>query len=237
MATFPQASNPYQPPPTHIAATGAAVQPGRRPGGLTAICVITLVLGGLGLIASLVGLAALAAQDQIQKTFAVKSQPGMPENFAKTQQEMQAKMQTVQKPYRGVSMGLLATNIVLASCLIVGGIMVLRFHPKGCSLLVGAFVVAIAFETARTIVGVAMQLDTAAVMSQTMVRMAEASPSSGGSGGVQAAETIAMITRIGVFVGMAFTVVFGLAKIIFYIIGFRYLRRPTIRALFPIPNP
>ena len=105
----------------------------------------------------------------------------------------------------------------------------------GCSLLVGAFVVAVIFEIVRTIVGVVIQLDTAAAMSEMMVHMAEARPSHNGSGGPPTAETIAMLAKVGAFIGIAFSVVFGLAKIVFYIVGFRYLRRPNIRALFPIP--
>ncbi len=41
--------------------------PARRPGGLTTICVIAIILGGLGLLGSLVAIAGLAAGPRLQQ--------------------------------------------------------------------------------------------------------------------------------------------------------------------------
>lgn len=235
MATIPQPSNPYQPPPTDIVAIGVVSQPGGRPGGLIAICVIALILGGLGGLVSLLSLGAFAAQPQIQKAIAVKQKAGMSKELVKAQQALQEKSQAVSDRYWGVNVGITATNLLVAGCLFTGAILVLCLWPKGRSLLIGVFAVAVAFEIVRTILQITMQFDMMAATSDAMRHMFEASYPAKGANGAQTAEVAAMAARVAFYFGIAFSIAFGLAKIIFYIVGFRYLRRPNIRALFQKP--
>ena len=53
----------------------------KRPGGLTAVCVISIVLGVLGLGSSLITLGSLAMQSTFEKAFKMPQQPGDPANF------------------------------------------------------------------------------------------------------------------------------------------------------------
>jgi hypothetical protein len=206
--------------------------PRQRPGGLTAICVIAIVLGGLGLCSSLFGLAALAFQDNLEK-FAMQQQQmpqGMPNGPFKQQMEAQQKMQKemqkgmteVGHRYRGFTIGTTLLNVLFASSLLIGGIMVMKLNPAGRKFLVTVFIAVIVFEIVRAAITVVMQLDMAAAM---------ASAIQGGPNNQQAA-FLATTMKLGVYLGMAFGVVWGLAKIIFYGIGASYLNRPNTRQLF-----
>jgi hypothetical protein len=201
--------------------------PRQRPGGLTAVCVIAIVLGGLGLCASLFGLASLAFQDKIEK-FSMQQQtpPGMPNGVLKDQMEMQKKMQQkmmeVTHRYRGVTLGTTLLNLLCATSLLVGGIMTMKLNPTGRSFLVMVFVAVIVFEIVRLVIMVFMQLDMAAAMTAAF----QGGPSN------QAAAFLATSMKIGTFVGMGIGFVMALGKIVFYGIGASYLGRPKVRQLF-----
>ena len=66
-----------------------------RPGGVTAVCIIAILLGSLGLLVSLLGVAAIAVgQERIQGM--MPKPPG--ETEAKVQQEMNAALNAVTVP-------------------------------------------------------------------------------------------------------------------------------------------
>jgi hypothetical protein len=203
--------------------------PAQRPGGLTAICVIAIVLGALGLCGSLLTLGILAMQKPLENAFKMQQKvpSGIPESFKaqmemqnETQNKMQEATQKVNQRYWGVHVGLGLLNLAFAGSLLAGGIMALKLNPKARAFLVVVFAAAIVFEIVRTIVIVFVQLNTVAVLS--------AIPNSG-AGPAVTMMTFAKVAAIG---GMVFWAGFGLAKIVFYGIGAAYLRRPNIRALF-----
>ena len=170
---------PFDPRPPRYASgdpMGGADRPSLpRPGGLIAVCVIAIVLGGLGLCGSLFGLVALVAQPSLQKAFTLPQQPGMPNRFAKTQNEMQEKIQAVAGRYRGVSLGVSLLKAVFSVSLLLGGIMAMKLNPKAGSFLVAVFAAVIVFEILAAVVTVVVQLDMAKVMSEMMPRMMAAS--------------------------------------------------------------
>lgn len=208
--------------------TGFEGAPRQRPGGLTAVCVIAIVLGGLGLCTSLFGLASLAFQDKIEK-FSMQQQPpaGMPNGMFKSQMEMQKKMQQkmleVAHRYRGVNLGITLLNLLFASSLLVGGIMTMKLNPTGRTFLAAVFLAVIVFEIVRLVITVFMQLDMAAAMSAAF---------QGGPGTDQATALLATSMKVGTFVGMGIGFVLALGKIIFYGIGASYLGRSKVRQLF-----
>ena len=62
---------PPEPPYSH------EIPHARRPGGLTAVCVIAIVLASLGLLGSLTGLVSLAFGSRLQQALAMPPQgPG-----------------------------------------------------------------------------------------------------------------------------------------------------------------
>ena len=117
-------------------------------------------------------------------------------------------------------MGLTLVNLVLATVLLIGGIMALKLAP-GHALLVAAFVVAIVFVIVQAVVAVLTQIDMAAVIADIMPGMMQAAGTKAGAGGDQAA-VMAMAAKVGMYVGLAFSLVLALAKLIFYAVGTLY---------------
>jgi len=198
--------------------------PRQRPGGLTAVCVIAIVLGAMGLLTSLLALGGRALKEPLENAMRVQPQPGMSEDFAKAQKEMQ----DVGQKYPGITMGITVLNLVIASSLIAGAIMVLNLNPKARTLLVAVFAAAIVFEIVGGGFMVFIQLDMAPAMS----RMMTANTPKGGPGAEQAAVVTAMVAKVVMFLVIALRVGWILAKIVFYGFGARYLCRPNIRQLF-----
>jgi hypothetical protein len=225
--------NPYQSPSQFddSRSNTASISPGRRPGGLTAICVIAMILGGLGAVFSLFGLGSLAFRSQLENAFAPQRQPGMSKEFVEAQRDMQQKTNAVQQRFLGLNSVLGLVNLVLGTSMFIGGIYVLQLSPKGREFLAAVFVAAIVFELVRIPIIVSMQYQVAAVMSDSMPRMMNSINNQDGSNA--AAEAATIFTRIWIFVLIAIMAAFFLAKIIFYTIGVRYLGRPQIRRLFP----
>jgi len=69
-------------------------------------------------------------------------------------------------------------------------------------------------------------------MSDSMSRIMEATSPGDAPGAEQAATIAAVAAQVGMFVGIAFTCVYVLAKLIFYAIGIHYLRRRDVHRLF-----
>jgi hypothetical protein len=236
---MPMPSEPFNPyeSPVPVASSSDGMPPlgRRRPGGLTAIAVIAIILGSLGLIGSLFGLASFALQPVLRSAFtlpaglandpAMKAQRDM-------QREMQEKMQAVTDRYAPFTVGFAVINLFLAGSLLLGGIWILKIQPKGYAVLTYAFLIAIIFEIIRAIVQTFMQVELGTVMASIMPEMMKAAGPKAGQGAAQGAEFIAMATKIGIAVGVVFAIVPVLAKLVYYIIGVVYLRRPQIRQLF-----
>jgi hypothetical protein len=223
--------NPYQ-SPSSFDASPVSITPGRRPGGLTAICVIAMIFGGLGAVSSMFSLGNLVMRSYLKSAFDVRQQPGMSKEFVEAQRDMQKKTDAVTDRYLGFFWVSTPVNLFLGTSLFIGGILVLQFKPKGRTFLAAVFVATILFEIARTPVHVYMQREVVTVMSNSMPRMMNAIPAKDGSNAA-VAEGMATMMKVGTLAMIVFMVAFGLAKVIFYAIGVRYLGRPQIRRLFP----
>jgi len=223
MPTLPP--DPFKPP------AAAATLP-RRPTGLTAVCVIAIILGGLGLAGSLMGVVGLTVGSSMQKAFTLPPQPGMDTQVIDAQLAMQREIQAVADRYWGYNLAFVLACLFVAGGLLAGGIIALGIKPAGRALLIGAFAVAVVFEVLRAVFQVFMQVEMVAVMSDSISRIMEAASPAGAPGAEQAATIAAVATQVGMFVGIAFVCVYVLAKLIFYAVGIHYLRRPSVQRLF-----
>ena len=104
-----------------------------RPAGLTAICVITIVLGCLGLASSLMTLAALAARPWMQEMVAASMPPQRNEKLRDAQLAMQQQIETVNRRYETFNWGFTLANLALSATLLAGGIMTLKCVPRPAS--------------------------------------------------------------------------------------------------------
>ena len=134
--------------------------------------------------------------------------------------------------YTGLLGGIGFFNLLIASCLLVGGILVLKMKPKTPAFLTTVFACAILFEIAACVAGTFVQMKVGAVLSETMPRMMTSAVPKGGQGADEAAAMATVFTKVAYFAGVAITIGWALAKMIFYGFSISYLRRPKIRRLF-----
>jgi hypothetical protein len=205
------------------------VPPARRPGGLTAVSVIAIVLGVLGWLGSLATIASLAAGPRLQQSFSIPSQGPGSGKTAEIQRTMQQKLQAVNNRHWWPLVGFAMLNVCLATGMLAGGILVLKRTPRAGTLLITVFAVALLFEIARSIFQGFVQWEMAAVMSDFLPRMMEASAPANAPNAPQVAVMGAAIAKASLVVGFAFQLILSVAKLVYYAVGWSYLRRATVR--------
>jgi hypothetical protein len=210
---------PYHAPPT----TG-------RPGWLTTLCVLCIVLGALGLFNSLIGTAGAIAGPFIQKAFQPKAGQGMPDDMQKAQEDFQTEINAVQNKYFWGTMPALGFRFVVALLLLIGGIRTLSMVEPGRKLLLIACSVAIVFELAFSILQSIISLDTMTIVNEYVVKMTATMPQNGN--GPDMSQILPTVVRASVIASLVFAYLISLAKIGLYIFGLVYLRKPHIVALF-----
>ena len=206
--------NPYQSIP--MLPNSKSVVPQEKPGGLTAIAVICLILGTLGVLVSLATIVMLFFQDDLNQF--QNAQPGgsTPEFVA----EMEA-LQTSQLLPNLIFSG---CNVIIGSLLVTGSIGVLGTNEWGRSLLRNSLLVAILFVIVRGIYGMWIQFQSISTISKMIP-----------SGGEGAAE-LEMIMRISIIVGLVIGIVWLVVLVVFYAWSRSYLNKPPIRSLFGAAN-
>lgn len=219
--------NPFASPPVMDA---QLAEPPRGQGRLKTVAIISVVLGGLGLMTNCSSAVFLAAGKQAQAAMMPMSQPGMDAEMLKVQQEMMDAMYGVQEKFWTGLVVLCAVHFVVAVSLLIGGILCLKRSRAGGKVLTVAASLAITYVIGQTIVQGMMQLQQADVMKDYMQQIANAAggpnPPPPGFG-----QMMATATSIGIFIGVAFLVVFALVKIGFYLFTILTLKKPYIRAL------
>jgi hypothetical protein len=231
---------PYQSPPSF----GDADVPDsetlpRRPGGLTAICVIAIILGGLGVITGLMGIGGLLGGQAIQKNLAPSfPQPaGAPigethEKMMEVQGEMNDKIYAVGRQFILPNAIVLTLHVAVAVFLIVGAVQCLKLKAVGRTILIATFCFAIPFEMARSGFQLYQQMQIMAVMEVYFPRMMEAAtpPDAPEAPDMGAMMNVMMSAMKAASYGMI--IVFLLVKGIFYAIGAMYMTRRKVRELF-----
>ena len=204
--------NPYQSNPTLPQATSV---PQQKPGGLTAIAVICLILGSLGALMALFGIVMLFFQGSMNQFQA--AQPGGPPP------EFLAEMEALQASQFIPTLIVNGCNVIIGSLLAIGSIGVLGTKEWGRNLLRNALLAAIFFVVVRGIYGMWVQYSSMSVISKMV-------PAGGDKATMEAIMqgTIIFVIVIG-FIWMV--VLIG-----FYIWSRIYLNKPPIRALFGATN-
>ena len=132
--------------------------------------------------------------------------------------------------YGVVLVPLTILKILVEGALLIGAIMTLRFKASGRSLLAGALLAALILESILFVPTFMVQRESQAAAAELMPQIMAAQ---GGQNGPPAGvDMSSMMSGIG-----AATLVLGLvwlvAKIVLYILGMKYLKRPNVMALFP----
>ena len=204
--------NPYQSNPTLPQSTSV---PQQKPGGLTAIAVICLILGSLGALMALFGIVMLFFQGSMNQFQAAQPGGPPPEFFA----EMEALQASQFIPTLIVN----GANVLIGSLLAIGSIGVLGTKEWGRSLLRNALLAAIFFVVVRGIYSMWVQYSSMSVISKMVP-----------AGGDKA--TMEAIMQGTIIFGIVIGVIWMVVMIGFYIWSRIYLNKPPIRALFGATN-
>ena len=204
--------------------------PGYRPGGLTAVCIIAIVLGGLGIFASLSAFTMSLVGNQVQQFQQQFAAAGSPPEVQQVQAEMNAETMRIANRFRLANVGISLTHLVVAGCLLLGGIWALQLKEKGRRLLWAVCLVAIVFELARSVPNVLMQMENAALMEEYMPRLMQAQTP--GDQDAQVAEFGRMFARFSMIMGWVIFAGWLSLKLVFFAVAARYLWSPRVKAIY-----
>lgn len=215
--------NPYSsPPPVEMPRQGAG-----RPGWLTAVCVIAIILGALGILSALATLLMTVFAGEFQAMMGTPQGPGISPEMQRVQDQFQKEMNAIQDRYFVAIIAVSLFHAVVAGMLLVGGIRSLGGSAAGRSLLLAAFVAAIVYEICVGVLQSFMNIEMNSAMNSYFEGLVGTMPSAG-----PPPEVMVSIMQGSAVVGYVLQYVLILAKIGFYVFGINYLRRPHITALF-----
>jgi hypothetical protein len=189
-----------------------------RPGWLTAVCVIAIVLGTLGLLGSLLGAVNMIYGEQvqqwIQKMVTAGQQTNAPPGFDDFQNRIQDRIVEIQRRWQTVNLVVMMVNLVLSSCLIFG----------------------LLFQVLKLVPTIGIQLATADIMDDLMSEMTQQATQGQGAMPPAQQRTIRTVmstsARIGVVIGILYALTIEAVQAVCYTFGIVYLRKPYIRALY-----
>jgi hypothetical protein len=195
---------------------------GKAPGALTAILVICLIMGIMGLLGSCMGGVALGVQNSLQLQGANMGDPA--------QQAIQEKMQEMQSQQFIPNVIMIGLNFIVAPLLIIGAIGCLSRKAWGHGLLVKGLLVAVFYVVVKTVLTIVIQVATMGsvgeVMQEAMAQQGGAPP--------QAAEMMGGAMKIGMVVAIVFAVGWALLQLGFYIWSWTYLRKDEVQRYFGV---
>lgn len=211
-------SNPFETPSpikqTFEPNAGRSVS-AKAPSGIMAVCIICIILGGMGLLGSCFGAGGLIFQKQIQ---------GMQQNVGDAaQQEMQKELAAMQDGFFVMNAVVIGVNFIVAPLLLMGGIFVLTRKNLGVSLLKIGLPMAAFYMIIKTALGCYMQM-------QMMDPMKAAMRAQGNGQNAEAARAAEGFITGAMYVGVAFSVMWALVLIAFYLWARLYLNRPAPQA-------
>lgn len=228
------AGSPYDPyrSPTLPEGPYVASSTTAKPGLLSAVCVICLVLGGLGLMNSLLGVVQVAVGSQLQQALQPKGAAGMPPEMQKAQDEFQAEINAVEKRYWTPMVISLAFRFLAATLLLIGGIQALGLKESGRVLLIVACVVALCFELGHAISQTIINMEIMTAFNQYVEGLFDSIPQGRNAPPAGFRQGMQTGVRVAVMAGFAVFYILMLVKAGFYLYTFVYLQKPKIKALF-----
>jgi hypothetical protein len=229
MSADPQAFDPYR-SPSLPEGPYAGQPPSGRPGVLTAICVMAIVLGTLGLMNSFFGTVGAIAGPKLQAMFQPRPGPGTPPEMQQAMQEFQDEITAIQSKFFVELVIALAFRFIAALLLLIGGIRALGFHESGRKTLLLACALALVFELSHAILQSFISMETLTATNSFVEGMTASIPRGKTPPGFR--NLMQTIFRGSIIGGIVVALLILLAKAALYLFGLFYLRKPHIKALF-----
>ena len=204
--------------------------PKERPNWITTICILAIVFGAVGILSgSFVVLSQIFAssiQSMVAKIQQGSNLPGM-----EIQGDLLARMTAITTKYNFALIPLGIAKLGVEAVLLVGGILSLKLKARGRSLIVGALFGALIVESILVVPRIMMQREIQATMAEVMPTIMAAAPNSeqlppGFNAGMSS-----MFAGVGAITAYS-AVAWVLIKVVIYLIGINYLRKPQTVALF-----
>lgn len=217
--------DPYQSPalPPPVLAVETRPHEG-RPLLLSAICVLCLVIGTLGVINAVIGVSALLAGHQLKSMFRPEGQAEQLDDINALQQRIQDRQYVIQREYFWPIIVATVIKLIICLALALAGMRALSLHDADRRLLMAVCGFVILYEVLWSVVQFSIQY-------QSLTVMRELAGNEDEPRGQQVEFMMSMMknTMYGVLVGL---IVMQLTKIGFYLGSMLYLNRPHVRALF-----
>lgn len=176
----------------------------KRPGILTAICIIGIVLASLGGLGGLCGLGSAVVQ------------------LSGQQLAMDAEMQAFQQRWLPVSLTIICFKMVVVGLLFYGTISALRLAPHGCKWLGIAMWAGLIFEVGQIYPIISMQLQVFDLMKDDLMRQQPP------GGPLDPDQFLELIKGMSIAMGVGLS----LLKAGYYCWGIMYTSRESTRQLF-----
>jgi hypothetical protein len=200
----------------------------KRPGGLTAVMLVGIVLGSLGTCGGLSSIVSLAMQDQMQafsRQMAEVSSQGN-QTLLDQQLVLQERVNELSEEWKPALYSHQIVNLLASLVLLAGGILLLKWKPNGPEIFTAGAVVSILADGGGGVIQVLYQLEIGTVLQEYMSGLTSDPALAGAERSMSAIGTAS--TRAGMFFGVAWVAL----KLGFYGYGIMLLRKPAIRALF-----
>jgi hypothetical protein len=220
MSNIPTSWDPYSAPQ----APQVVAPQGPLPAGLKAVCIIAIVLGGLGILFSCFGAFGLIAGQATQSAFEMPGPAGG--DMAQAQREMQTQIMEATRAYQPYLIVSVLLHVFAAIALLFGGILALKVSATGRLVLLAGCALATLYELVQSVLSVLVQSQTLPI---TQKYMEQALPP-GGPANLPPGFSKAMVVVMLVFAGIG--LLLSLVKIVFYVFSIIYLQRAHIVARY-----
>jgi hypothetical protein len=230
MSNDASAYDPYRTPNLPVYADQGRGTSG-RPGWLTAMCVLCIVIGLLGVLNGLAQLFGTLFAEQMQTAFTPQGQ-GIPPELQQVQDRFRDETLAVQEKFYVPNLIAAVFRIGIAACLVYGGIACLGLAATGRQVLMIALGAAVLFELAHGLLQSLISMEMMTAVNAFFESFLQTMPQGNGP----PPEVMLNIMKGSFIVGFVFQFAIALLKIGFYIWGAMFLMRPAIKALFQPPD-
>jgi hypothetical protein len=230
MAPNVQPFDPYR-SPSLPEGPYAGKPPSGRPGLLTALCAVAIVLGVLGLLNAVLGAGGAIAGEKLQALFQPGAGPGTTPEMQQVHQDFQDEVNAIQRRHFVPLIGIVFFRFVAALLLLLGGLWALGLQERGRILLIAALGVASAFELSNAILQTMINMETMTAVNSFVDSLVQTMPQ--GQNAPPGMQNFTQTVVRGSII-LGFVVFYGLvlAKLVVYLGGIVYLQKQHIRGLF-----
>lgn len=223
------AYDPYRTPALPEGPPGGSTS--GRPGWLTAVCVMCIVIGILGALNGAAGLVGALFGQQMQNMMMRRGGAGggFPAEMQKVQEEFQAEMMAVQDKFFWGILASCILRMLVAAGLIYGGIVCLGLKAEGRQILLAACGAAILFEIGIVVLQSLINMEMMTAINAYLENVLQTMPQQPGG---PPREFLLRIMKGSIIAGFVLQYVLIFIKIVFYLLCMLYLQRQSIKALF-----